>query len=615
MQKWVFFPLLFSSFSTSSSLSLLKIVTSSSLEITDDFLLSSFLPLSMNPSQIAMNHICSSINQQQKRSTNNTNVLLQLDLEDHLLSHVSTDDISRILLRCQSKPLSALSFFNWAKTHLPNKLMPRNYCLIIHILTWSRFFSQARTFLYEMSEKYPKFDLFDCLVDSTSGDCNWSPTVFGIIVKVFVKMGKIDEGLRVLKKMVKMEFLPTTNECNCVMSGLIKANRSAECWDVRDLMKKSRIHSDTYTFNILTNVLCKCGNVGKAKEFMEEMEVEGFNPDIVTYNTLITGFTRKGKMDEAFYLYKIMHRRGVVPDSITYTLLITGLCQNGRTTEAHRLFHQMLHREVEPDGFMYNALIVGYCNQGKLMKGKLMLQEMIQAGFLPDRFTCYMMVESYMKAGELLPCLNMLAQLRKLGVSISFEIYTSLVVSLCREGRPNAARNLQNLLILKGDDGFNLNLEIYNNLINGYCSTDFIAEALELKDEMIAQGVEPNVDSYRFLITSLCRNERSADGESLIWEMVESFKLLPDFNILQSLLNGYCKKREYLKAETFLDNLAQKFQISETRNYNILINALCEEGNLTKSIELQNKMLKLGILPNAQTCKFLISAISRTHQS
>ncbi|KAF3792595.1 putative sucrose-phosphate synthase 1 [Nymphaea thermarum] len=65
----------------------------------------------------------------------------------HQLGHA---EIDAFLLRCQSDPVIALGFFNWVRNEVGIKPSTRNYCTMVHILAWSRLFSQGMRLLGEV---------------------------------------------------------------------------------------------------------------------------------------------------------------------------------------------------------------------------------------------------------------------------------------------------------------------------------------------------------------------------------------------------------------------------------------------------------------------------------
>ncbi|CAA7402310.1 unnamed protein product [Spirodela intermedia] len=570
--------------------------------------LSSLLPVTLNPSNTAVELICCRLKQLPATST----APLLSPADHHLLPHLGSGEICRIILRSQSRPLASLRFFNWARSALgPTALPPKSFFLLAHILAGAGIFPPAMAVLSELVLTHSAAapcDVFDGLAGGAEG-CNGHPAVFGMLVKVYVKLGRLDQALEVFRRTTAACLPVDSANVNCLLNGLSKVNRRGACWEVYGEMKSAGIPANSYTFNILTGVLCKGGDVGKSTEFLEEMEEAGFNPDVVTYNTIIDGFCRKGRTEEALYLYRIMYRRGVEPDLITYTVLIAGLGREGKIKEAHQLFDRMCHRGLNPDCHAYNALISGYCKVGKAREGRVLLQEMIQSGLKPDGFTFRALWEGYRRGGKLLAFLNLVVQLRSSGgSSVSSETYRTLMAALCEGKRPNAARSLFGLFL---EDGYEPDSQAFNLLIEGFCGCDCLTEALELVEEMTARGLAPDSATYTPLVRCLCRQRKVKEAEWLMRKMMGA-GLAPTSAICLALVEGHCKERAFSEAERLLSELTEEFQIYDPKSYNLLIEAYSAEGDARRSFELQDKMIRLGVTPNTQTCRLLINGLLKT---
>ncbi|KAL4190140.1 hypothetical protein AMTRI_Chr08g168910 [Amborella trichopoda] len=522
-----------------------------------------------------------------------------------ILTNLSMVDAQRILLRSQSNPSMALNFFNCIRTEPSLKPSPKNYCVIIHILTWSRSFSQAMELIIELIKTH-ECQVFENLIQSMD-ECNWNPVVLDMLIKCYVQLGRIDEGLESFKKVIGFGLVPSINACNSLLNGLLRSNAINTCWDIYEEMGRVGIPPNSYTLNILTHALCRKGDFDRVTEFLERMEErEGLDLDLVTYNTLIDGYCKRDKLGDALYLYKIMYRRGVAPNLVSYTILITGLCKEHRVRKAHQLFHRMVHRGIAPDKFIYNSLICGYCKEGEMKKSRALLNEMIHSGLEPDDFTCRSFIEGYKRGKKLISALKLVLWLRKLCVPISSEIDTSLMASLCIYNRPNVAKSFLRRII---EDGFEPGLPIYNFLIKSLCENNYVTEAVVVREEMMGRGIKPDFYTYQTLICSLCKGGRLLEGEELMREMVES-GLVPSSMICGALVSGYCKSRELDKAEMVLCYFSGNFQMPSVESYNEIIGAHIKNKDVKKAFQMHDEMLKLGLIPNCQSCKLLITGLS-----
>ncbi|GJS00917.1 pentatricopeptide repeat-containing protein [Tanacetum coccineum] len=456
--------------------------------------------------------------------------------------------------------------------------------------------------------KSEKVSIFENLVMCTK-DCSWDPVVFDMLLKAYLKSGLVRDGFVTFRKMVKVGFVPKVVSVNFLLDGLLKLDRIDECWRVYEEMGKVGVRGNTFTFNILTHVICKSEDVDKVNEFLEQMEEEGFDPDIVTYNTLIDSYVRKGRLKDALYLYNIMYIRRVIPDLITHTSLINGLCKEGNVREAHKLFHRMVQIGLKPDVFCYNTLICGYVKKEMMQEARGLLHDMIKEKVFPNEFTCLVLIEGYRKKNIIISAVNLVVELKRFGVSVSSDLQVNLVVDLCRADKPFAAKSLWERLMQDGKE--TRNFEIYNELIVTFCRLDYVNEAIQLKDEMFFKNENPSLTSYKAIIGCLCRLHRTVEGEVFMRDMAES-GIQPDLTICRSLIVGHCKEKNLDQAESLLRFFAVEFQLCDNESYNEVFKAVCEEGDIRKSMEYQNRMQKVGFAPNSLSFKYAIDGLSRT---
>ncbi|CAA7055250.1 unnamed protein product [Microthlaspi erraticum] len=588
--------------SSSSSLQLIPRCDNSLKPILNP--LYNLLPQTQNPNQI-VDVICSTLKQRDF-------VLSNLrDEVKSLIPHLGDREISRVLLRFQSDASRALAFFTWVKFDLGKRPNVGNYCLLLHILAWSKKFPLAMQFLCELIELQSKEeeDVFSVLVSATD-ECNWDPVVFDILVKGYLKLGLVEDGFSAFRKVIDSGFRVSVVTCNHLLNGLLKLDLMEDCWQVYHAMSRVGIHPNTHTFNILTNVFCKDSNFHEVNDFLEKMEEEGFEPDLVTYNTLVSSYCRRGRLKEAFYLYKIMYRRSVVPDLVTYTSLIKGLCRDGRVREAHQTFHKMVDRGIAPDCISYNTLIYAYCKDGMMEQSKRLLHEMLGNSVVPDRFTCKVIVEGFVREGRLLAAVSFVVELRRLKVAIPFEVCEFLIESLCREGKPFAAKHL--LERISEEEGHEVaKPETYNNLIESLSRCDAIEEALVLKEKLTSANQVLDVKTYQALICCLCRIGRYREAESMMKEMLD-FEVKPDSLICGALVNGYCKGLDLAKAESLLSFFAMEFRILDIESYNLVVKAICEKGSgYKKVLEFQERMQRVGFVPNSLSCMYMIQSLNQ----
>ncbi|VFR02523.1 unnamed protein product [Cuscuta campestris] len=525
---------------------------------------------------------------------------------------LTSSEISRVLLRCQSDSRAALSFFDWARKSSKcngNRLDALNYCLMVHILAWSSNYSQAMEVLSDLvrmtaaKEDY----VFKGLIQAAEL-CNWSPMVFDMLIRVYIRSGMLKRGFRAFRNASRIGFSSNVITINILLNALSQANHFSKCWEVYEEMQRIGVSPNLCTFNILIHSLCRSGDLGMVDEFMEKMEEEGFEPDIVTYNMLVDSYCKRGRLKDAVHLYYIMYKRGIPPDLITYTALISGFCKAGNVKDAHQLFLGMVHRGLKPDSVSYNTLLHGYCEEGMMHEAKSLLHDMIRDGVGPDDFSFRKLVEGFRKHGRLVSALNLILEVQKFGVSVSQDIHEHVVIALCMDNRPFAAKNLLDRMI---DNGFEPNMVIYRELMISFCNCSCVDEALRLKDEMEeGKGLKLCLDTYRSIITCLCASSRNLEANSMLREMID-LGLEPDAEICRALVVGHCGDRNINETLFLLGLFARKYHIFDMVCYNRVLRLLGEKGDVCELMEFQEKMMKIGFAPNKLSCKYVVFGLQK----
>ncbi|GMH24469.1 hypothetical protein Nepgr_026312 [Nepenthes gracilis] len=90
---------------------------------------------------------------------------------------------------------------------------------------------------------------------------------------------------------------------------------------------------------------------------------------------------------------------------------------------------------------------------------------------------------------------------------------------------------------------------------------------------------------------------------------MDEFGVEPDCIICRALVIGYCKGQKADKAESLLFSLTMKHHLHDSESYDALVKIFSERGDLTKSMELQDKLLNLGFAPTSRTCKHVLNGL------
>ncbi|KAG2383825.1 Pentatricopeptide repeat-containing protein [Vigna angularis] len=403
-------------------------------------------------------------------------------------------------------------------------------------------------------------------------------------------------------------------------------------WVKKDL----NITPTVQNYCVVLHILAWSGVFSQAMEFLSELiqmvEVEGvcvssnggiyenlvactedcnWNP--VIFDMLVKAYVKVGMVEKGLETFRRNIEACFIPNVIACNCLLSGLSRFNYITQCWEVYEEMgklgmVHRGIDPDIVSYNTLVCGYCKRGKMQMCRSVLYEMIGNRICPDSITCRLIVDGYVRDGKLVSALNTVEELKKYRIKIPEEVYDYLVVALCKEGKPFAARSFLQRVI--SQDGYIPKRNTYNKLVESLCGFNNVEEALVLKSEMEKKSMKVNIVAYRALISCLCRVKRSLEAESLLEEMISS-GMLPDVEISRALIKGYCQENKIDKAVFLLKLFAKEFQVYDNESYNAVVKVFCDVGNVTELMEIQDKLLKVGYVPNKLTCRYVIHGLQK----
>ncbi|RHN69826.1 putative pentatricopeptide [Medicago truncatula] len=236
------------------------------------------------------------------------------------------------------------------------------------------------------------------------------------------------------------------------------------------------------------------------------------------------GYTKK-----AIESFVRMREFGVEPDAHMYNTILREMLNEKLLELALALYTTMLKSNVEPNFYTYNMLIDGLCKRGEVKGAQELLDEMKRVGIVP----CVLSMTSILYSCWFPP---------------SDMISCNVVLNgFCKTGRLKEA--LSFVWLIK-KDGFSLNRNSYTSLINGFFKARRYREARVWYTKMFEEGIVPDVVLYAIMIRGLSEEGRVG----------EAGKMLEEMNQIGLTHDAYC--------------------------YNVVIQGLCDVGLLNRAQSL-----------------------------
>ncbi|KAL2247357.1 UNVERIFIED_CONTAM: putative pentatricopeptide repeat-containing protein [Sesamum indicum] len=154
------------------------------------------------------------------------------------------------------------------------------------------------------------------------------------------------------------------------------------------------------------------------------------------------------------------------------------------------------------------------------------------------------------------------------------------------------------VLVKMREAGFEPDIVVYNNLLNGYSVAGKMVDAFHLLQEMRRTGCEPNATSYTIMIQALCAREKMEEAIRVFMDM-EGNGCEADIVTYTTLISGFCKSGKIEKGYELLDVMIQKGHTPNQTTYLYFMLAHEKKEELEECLDLMKEMRKISVLPDS----------------
>jgi len=215
------------------------------------------------------------------------------------------------------------------------------------------------------------------------------------------------------------------------------------------------------------------------------------------------------------------------------------------------------------------------------------LQQMINNGINPNQYIFNIMVDGYSKSHNMVMAQQIVKKMIDSGFEKDLKVYTSLIngyvaVDKIKEGQREFEEMKRSGLI---PDNI-----VYSSLINMFANEKNIQNAQKVFDYMRKQGILTDKITFTVLMKAYALDGNIKGACSVYNEMIkEGYE--PDEVVISTMLSAYKRGKNIKGVIDFLKDTTINVYLS-TRNYNILLNMLAQEKDLSGAYKLFMKMLE-----------------------
>ncbi|XP_073154904.1 pentatricopeptide repeat-containing protein At5g57250, mitochondrial [Henckelia pumila] len=451
------------------------------------------------------------------------------------------------------------------------------------------------------------------------------------VLTAYCSLGKVDKISELVSWMESNELAFDVVFYSNWIYGCLKEGLIDEALQRYRAMEDRKVQLDIVGYSILVDGFSKEGHVEKAVGILYKMRMKGLEPNLVTYTAIILGFCRKGKLEEAFAIFSMLKTSGIKIDEFTYAILIHGACKKRNFDLVFHLLVEMEKRGINPGVVTYNTIINGLCKVGRtaeadnfskaivgdvvtystLLHGYIQEQSasgildtkrrLEKAGIHKDVIMCNILIKALLLVGLFEDALSIYKGLPQMDLTANSVTYTTLIDGYCKSGRIGEALEIFD----EFQKTSNSSAACYNCIISGLCKKGMVGMALDIFIEYIKKGLPLNETIYMMLIkTTLDKN-----GDEGVLNAIARINhlRLPAMNVVFNDAICFLCKMGFTEASCNILFLMKNSDLELTNMcYYSIIRALLSEGKKLFALHILTSFVKKHGMYDLRVSKTLV---------
>ncbi|KAH7420584.1 hypothetical protein KP509_13G013300 [Ceratopteris richardii] len=440
--------------------------------------------------------------------------------------------------------------------------------------------------------------------------------LWGTMLAAYAHHGDGAAALDLYTKMYEQNIQPDKVTFLCLLKAVNTSKNSNLGRLVHNEIMNGVVELDAVLGSTLVDMYAKCGDMEDAQATFDDMP----HRNAVTWNVMILGYVQHGHGYMALQLFsKMQYDNTMKPEKVTFVCALKACACIGAAIEGRMLHDQIIRRSLEEEDLLentiidmyakcgmvdeaanvfsrvykqevvsWNSLMGAYTQQGQALEALKLFQSMQIVGVLPDTVT----FSSILKACATTELLEFGQLIHDWIVQLSIEadvvIGSALIDMYCKCRHVNEGHKVFEKL-------HSANVVSWNAVISGYVQIQHDHKALELFQQMLHRGVDPNDVTYSSILKA-CSNLSNLEAARVAHDRVVRGGL-EDAILVCALVDTYAKCGSIREAHWVFNRTSNH----STAAWAALIGGHVQNNKALCALELFERMEEEDIKPDKVT--------------
>lgn len=410
---------------------------------------------------------------------------------------------------------------------------------------------------------------------SRGGGLRPNAVTYNSLVKDIVARHDLQGAWRLIDEMESEGIRPDAFTCSILMKGVKHTSCAEDVDRIIALIERAKVTPDEVLVNCLLDACVRLRNVQRLTQVLEQFKATGVVPSLHACATLIRAYGHARRIDRAWLLWReLTEDRRVKPSEEVFASMVEACLANGDLDGAVSVFREM--KQILPDfsrGAIVFSALVKACVQRKLAKLATDVYEEIKDACVCSKVT-----------------------------------YNTLIDALVRQGEMDRATDLFRDMSLKA---VMPDLITYSTLIKGHCVRGDLEQGLQMLGLMRRRGIAPDAILFNSILDGCAHKQMCSLTEMVLCDM-EAAGIAPSNFTLSILVKLYGRCNDLETAFKIVETYPQKYGFDlNVQVHTCLMSACIANGELSRAIDVHERMMKAGCVSDAKTYQTLLNGCLR----
>ncbi|KAJ8755667.1 hypothetical protein K2173_022262 [Erythroxylum novogranatense] len=305
----------------------------------------------------------------------------------------------------------------------------------------------------------------------------------------------------------------------------------------------------------------------------------GLNSDLMLGNTLLSMYAKCGIIKDAVRFFNEMDMK----DTVSFGAMISGFMQNGNAEEALQIFRKMLLSGIGPDLATMVSVLPACSHLAAFQRGRCCHCYAIVRGFTAETSVCNALIDMYAKCGRITSARDVFDRMDEQDI-VS---WNTMIIAYGIHGLGMDALNLFNNMLTQGLEPDDVT---FISLLYACSHSGLVAEGKHWFTIMTQYfEITPRIEHYICMTDLLSR----AGLFEEVWHLIENMPFEPDVRVWSAVFAA-CNVYKNIELGEKVSKKIQRLGPESTGNFVLLSNMYSAVGRWDDAAEVRIAQRGLG---------------------